>query len=220
MLDLDHEFDQSFDTNPAPEPTSKAAQPAFSPSDKAGQPAANPSAKAGPPGSKPAAWPLPPASSPTASSPPVAPIPPITAASINAINSALNNAPKGPVTHQDLGKDARSLAESAYQRIADEILESTREVCQRLISDGEKALERAKFLEGETAQKHEEAQKELEAAKALRAEAEAFREKSLAAVSEAQKQAQEILDRARTETDAQLSQVKQQASAEAEKLAD
>lgn len=202
MLDLDHELDQSFDTNSAPEPTSKAdmaEQPSVSPSDQAGQPDANSTVQPG---------------APAGSSPQETPgrVDPATS---YAPGNAPGNAPAPP---QDQGEDARTLAQSAYQRIADEILESTREVCQRLIADGEKALERAKFLETETGQKRQEAQKELDRAKGLRAEAEAFREKSLAAVSEAQKQAQAILDRARTETDGQLSQVKQQASAEAEKM--
>ncbi|MBM3942906.1 MAG: hypothetical protein FJ316_08295 [SAR202 cluster bacterium] len=118
----------------------------------------------------------------------------------------------------DQPRSARSQAESEYQRIPNEILDSTREVCQKLIEDGEKALERAKFLEAESEQKRQEAQQELEAAKALRAEAEGFREKAVAAVTEAQQQSQEILDQARAAKESQAAEYKQQASEEAQRI--
>jgi F0F1-type ATP synthase membrane subunit b/b' len=118
----------------------------------------------------------------------------------------------------DEAADVRDEAESAYQRVANEILESTSQVCQKLIADGETALERARFLEAEAEQSRLEAQKELENAKALRVEAEASKEKSLAAVAEAHQRAQEILEWARAEADKHLAKVRQAAAAEAEKL--
>ncbi len=194
MLDVDQEFDQSFEAGTAKDGASPAGRPASLPAAPSGHTDPSPSARSGPPAALPAAG----------------------GAAQSA--AARANAPEVSGPAEPRGKDPRSAAESAYQRIADEILESTREVCQRLISDGEKALERAKFLQAEAEQTREQVIKELEAAKALRAEAEAFRAKSLSAVSEAQKQGQDILGRARVETDSQLVQIRLQATAEAEKV--
>jgi F0F1-type ATP synthase membrane subunit b/b' len=119
-------------------------------------------------------------------------------------NSAKQEPPKYTSIEDQLAqaKASRSQAESARQKIANEILEATKGVCQKLIADGEQTLQRAKKLEAEAQQKHREAQAELEKAQAARAEAQAFAEK---VKSEAQKKAQERLDQAKTvraETDA------------------
>jgi hypothetical protein len=74
-------------------------------------------------------------------------------------------------------KASRNQAESARQKIANEILEATKEVCQKLIKDGEQTLEKAKKLEAEAQQKQREAKAELEKAQAIRAEAETYAER-------------------------------------------
>ncbi len=59
-------------------------------------------------------------------------------------------APEASIEEQLLqAKASRNHAESARQKIANEILEATKEVCQKLISDGEQTLGRAKRLESE-----------------------------------------------------------------------
>ena len=69
-------------------------------------------------------------------------------------------------------KADRSVAESERQRIAKEILDATKEVCKDIITDGQKALNRAKKMEAEAAIAHSSSQDELEHARAIRAEAE------------------------------------------------
>lgn len=195
MLDVDQEFDQGFDQQSPAEGAAEPRIPAEGPNAPAGGSGAAPPSRAekpGFPGPAPAAQP-----------------------NRGQVNATPGAAPDDAAPHE--GKNSRSLAESAYQRIADEILESTREVCQRLISDGEKALERAKFLETENEQKRQELQKEMDSIGSLKAEAEGFRRQSLAGVTEAQKQAQDILDRARQEAQTHLSDSKGQSAAEAEK---
>ncbi|MDP6227984.1 MAG: hypothetical protein QF714_09840 [Dehalococcoidia bacterium] len=74
-----------------------------------------------------------------------------------------------------LAKATRDQAESARQKIAEEILEATREKCQKLIISGNNALQHAKHLESEADTWHSEAQAELKQAETFRAEAEANR---------------------------------------------
>jgi hypothetical protein len=112
-------------------------------------------------------------------------------------------------------KASRSQAETARQKIANEILEATKEVCQKLIADGEQTLQRAKKLEAEAQQKQREAQAELETARSSRADAQVYAEK---VKSEAQKKAQEKLEQAqaiRSDADAYrdkvMAEVQQQA---------
>lgn len=112
-------------------------------------------------------------------------------------------------------KASRNQAESARQKIANEILDATKEVCQKLIADGEQTLQRAKKLEADAQQKHEEAQAELEKGRSSRSDAQAYAER---VKSEAQKKAQEKLDQAqaiKAEADAYrdkvMAEVQQQA---------
>jgi hypothetical protein len=112
-------------------------------------------------------------------------------------------------------KASRNQAESARQKIANEILEATKEACQKLIKDGEQTLEKAKKLEAEAQHKQREAKAELEQAQASKAEAETYAERLK---SEAQRQAQEKLEQAqaiRAEADAYrervMAEVQQQA---------
>jgi len=123
---------------------------------------------------------------------------------------------RSPIEEQlALAKASRSQAETARQKIANEILDATKEVCQKLIADGEQTLQRAKKLEAEAQQKQREAQAELEKARSIRADAQSYVDK---VKSEAQKKAQEKLEQAqvtKAEADAYrdkvMAEVQQQA---------
>ncbi len=113
-------------------------------------------------------------------------------------------------------KASRNQAETARQKIANEILEATKEVCQKLISDGEQTLGRAKRLESEAERSLEQAQIEQERASANREESEAFADKTR---TESQKKAQEKLDQAqniRNESDAYRERVMAEVQREAQ----
>jgi hypothetical protein len=92
-------------------------------------------------------------------------------------------------------KSSRTQAESARQKIANEILEATKEVCQKLIADGEQTLERAKKLEAEALRKEREAHEERERGQGYRQDAQSYSERVKA---DAQKKAQEQLDQAQS----------------------
>ena len=66
----------------------------------------------------------------------------------------------------------RDQAETARQKVAEEILEATREKCQELLLSGNNALQNAKRLEAEADTWHSEAQAELKQAESIRALAE------------------------------------------------
>ena len=112
-------------------------------------------------------------------------------------------------------RSSRTEAERERQKTADEILEATKEVCQRLMADAERAMERARFLEGEADQMHQESGRELERAEVARSEAGSYRERVMV---DAQQQAQEILERARSEAQSECQQLKEQAWQEAQKV--
>ena len=117
-------------------------------------------------------------------------------------------------------KASRSQAETARQKIANEILEATKGVCQKLIADGEQTVERAKTVEAEAQQKQQETQAELEKAKSTRAEAQSYAEK---VKSEAEKKAQEMLDQTqaiRVEADAYREKVMAEAQQQAQEQLD
>jgi hypothetical protein len=92
-------------------------------------------------------------------------------------------------------KANRTRAETARQKIVNEIMEAAKELYQKLVSEGEQTLEKAKRLEAESELKHLEAQRELERAQTVIAEADAYREK---VILQTQQQAQEILDQVQT----------------------
>jgi hypothetical protein len=75
-----------------------------------------------------------------------------------------------------LAKASRGQAELTRQRIAEEILEATRERCQELIASGNRALQNAKRLETEAEWKYTETLDELARAEFIRGQAEAERE--------------------------------------------
>ena len=113
-------------------------------------------------------------------------------------------------------KASRNQAETARQKIANEILEATKEVCQKLISDGEQTLGRAKRMEAEADRRQEQTRIEHERARANREESEAFAEKTKA---DSQKKAQDKLDQAqntRNESDAYRERVMAEVQREAQ----
>ena len=114
-------------------------------------------------------------------------------------------------------KASRSSAERERQRIAGEILEATKEICEEIIAEGQRAMERARQLESQAVQKHKESQGELEQAQAVRVESEGYREKIMA---EVEREAKEALDRARASAEQACLELKEIASLEAQRMLD
>ena len=100
-------------------------------------------------------------------------------------------------------KSDRSHAEIERQRIAREILEATKEVCEEIIVDGKRALDNATRMEAEAARKQSDSQVELEDAKTVRIEAEGHREKIIA---EVELECKELKELASQEAQRMLSQ--------------
>ena len=114
-------------------------------------------------------------------------------------------------------KASRSLAERERQRIAGEILEATKEVCEEIIAEGQRAMDRARQLESLAVQKHKESQGELEQAQAVRVESEGYREKIMA---EVEREAKEALNRARSSAEQECLKLKDSACLEAKRMLD
>ena len=114
-------------------------------------------------------------------------------------------------------KASRSLAERERQRIAGEILEATKEVCEEIIAEGQRARDRARQLESQAVQKYKESQGELEQAQALRVESEGYREKIMA---EVEREANEALNRARATAEQECLKLKDSACLEARRMMD
>ena len=112
-------------------------------------------------------------------------------------------------------KHTKSAAESSRQNIANEILEAAKTVCGELITDTERTLEKARYLEGEADRKHVEAHEERERAAAIRLEAEEYRE---SLIEDAKRQSSEQIERARASAERECSEMKNRASIESEKM--
>jgi len=112
-------------------------------------------------------------------------------------------------------KADRSLAESERQRIAKEILDATKDVCKEIITDGKRALNRAKTMEAEAHNKHSDSQAELEQARTIRAEAEGYRDKIIA---EADQEARDFLNQAMSVTEKECLELREQATQEAKRI--
>lgn len=106
-----------------------------------------------------------------------------------------------------LAKASRNQAESARQKIANEILTATKEVCQKLISEGELTLDKAKKLEATAEQKYLDAQSELQHAQAARSEADAYVEKVRAEAEQKAQEAAEQVQAVRDDADAYAEKV-------------
>ena len=87
----------------------------------------------------------------------------------------------------------RSHAETARQKIINEIMEASKALYQKLVEDGSHALERARQLETDAGLRRREVQRELENSSNIRAEADAYREQVIA---QTQREAQEMLQQA------------------------
>jgi len=101
-------------------------------------------------------------------------------------------------------KADRSLAESERQRIAKEILDATKDVCKEIITDGKRALNRAKTMEAEAHNKHSDSQAELEQARTIRAEAD--------------QEARDFLNQAMSVTEKECLELREQATQEAKRI--
>ena len=112
-------------------------------------------------------------------------------------------------------KRSKSEAEYARQNIANEILEAAKTVCDELIADAERALEKARYLEGEADRKHVEAHEERESAATIRQEAEEYRE---TLIEDAKRQAAEQIERARAAAERECSEMVERASIDSEKM--
>ena len=114
-------------------------------------------------------------------------------------------------------KASRSLAERERQRIAREILEATKEVCEEIIAEGQRAMDRARQFESQAVHTLKESQGDLEQARAVRAEVEEYREKIMA---EVEWEAKEALDRARASAEQECLKLKDSACQEAKRMLD
>ena len=114
-------------------------------------------------------------------------------------------------------KSERALAEIQRQRIAREILEATKEVCEEILTDGKLALDSARRMEADAAKKLGDSQWELEEAQRERNEAETYRDKVIA---EADQRVADIVDRARANAERECLDLKQRASLEAKRILD
>ncbi len=110
---------------------------------------------------------------------------------------------------------SRTKAEAARQQVADEILKATKDVCQRLIADGERALERARYLESEAERMKEEAQSQFAQAEAMKAESDVHRS---SVVAEARQEAQKLLESARAEVERECQDLRQRAYQESQRI--
>ena len=101
-------------------------------------------------------------------------------------------------------KSTRSEAELERQRVANEILEATREVCKSIIIDSKRSLEKARRAESEAESKLLESQ-------AMKIEAEAFYEN-------ARQRAEELVNQSRAAADRESMEIKQQSTLEAQRM--
>jgi len=108
-------------------------------------------------------------------------------------------------------KSTRSEAELERQRVANEILEATREVCKSIISDSKRSLEKARRAESEAENKLLESQHDRDQSQALKIEAEAFYEN-------ARQRAEELVNQSRAAAERESMEIKQQTTLEAQRM--
>ena len=90
-----------------------------------------------------------------------------------------------------LARAGHTKAENERQNIANEILLSTKDICQKLIFEGESTLAKARHLESNAEQKHLEALSELERAKSTREEAVLYSAQVIAEANQESEEAKE-----------------------------
>ena len=108
-------------------------------------------------------------------------------------------------------KSTRSEAELERQRVANEILEATREVCKSIISDSKRSLEKARRAQSDSENKLLESQHEKDESQALKIEAEAFFEN-------ARQRAEELVKQSRAAAERESMEIKQQSTLEAQRM--
>ena len=108
-------------------------------------------------------------------------------------------------------KSTRSEAELERQRVANEILEATREVCKSIISDSKRSLEKARRAESEAENKLLESQHDRDQSQALKIEAESFYEN-------ARQRAEELVSQSRAAAERESMEIKQQTTLEAQRM--
>ena len=108
-------------------------------------------------------------------------------------------------------KSTRSEAELERQRVANEILEATREVCKSIISDSKRSLEKARRAESEAENKLLESQNDQEQSQALKVEAEAIFEN-------ARQRAEDLVKQSRAAAERESMEIKQQTTLEAQRM--
>ena len=108
-------------------------------------------------------------------------------------------------------KATRSEAELERQRVANEILEATREVCKSIINDSKRSLEKARRAESEADNKLLESQHDQEQSQALKIEAEAFYEN-------ARQRAEELVNQSRALAERESMEIKERATLDAQRM--
>ena len=99
----------------------------------------------------------------------------------------------------------RAKTEMERQRMASTALDATKQACKEIIAEAERQLAMARGVEAEAAIKLNEAEKELQQSRSIRADSDAYREKTVAdadanrqsVVAEAQHEAHRLRDEAR-----------------------
>ena len=108
-------------------------------------------------------------------------------------------------------KSTRSEAELERQRVANEILEATREVCKSIIIDSKRSLEKARRAQSEAENKLLESQQVNEQSQALKIESEALYEN-------ARQRAEELVNQSRAAAERESMEIKRQSTLEAQRM--
>ena len=112
-------------------------------------------------------------------------------------------------------KASRSHAETERQRIANEILSATKDACQEIVADAKRAMDKINSKTEEAERNHQEAKLQLDEANSIRTEAESYKE---AVLARAEKQAEELMQRAQAAAEAAGTKLKQQVTFEAQRM--
>lgn len=108
-------------------------------------------------------------------------------------------------------KSTRSEAELERQRVANEILEATREVCKSIIIDSKRSLKKTRRAESNAENKLLESQNDQEQSQALKVEAEAIFEN-------ARQRAEEFVKQSPAAAERESAEIKQHATLEAQRM--
>ena len=109
----------------------------------------------------------------------------------------------------------RAYAESERQRIVEEALEATQQLCENLLAKAEVQLEMTRQKQADAELVLREVQLKVEAAERLQTEAQSSRDELIA---DAQRRAQEIIDEARHAAQAEANKLQNEAGAVAQQM--